>query len=496
MKNFGIFFVTLLLIFPLFAKDQLVIGTKRFTESYILGEILAQTAIQVGEAEVEFKPGLGNTGIVFAALKEGAIDLYPEYTGTLAQEILKVPFNQTFSLDMMGKQLEPLGLGVGIPLGFNNSYALAMPQKLAESLKIHSVSDLKQHPKLKMGFSQEFLKRADGWEELQKRYGLPQKDVVGIDHSLGYEALANGQLDIIDVYSTDPKITSYRIQLLEDDKHFFPVYEAVVIYRLDVPARFPQTWKAFQSLTNTISREEIIELNVQAELGGINFAAIARYFREGEKSPVKPGFLSYLFGEDFWRLTKQHLLLVFGSLIPAILIGIPMGILAAYFLPLRHFILNFTGVIQTIPSLALLAFLIPVLRQIGTLPALIALLLYALLPIVRNTYAGLNSISEPLRESAIALGLPWTRRLINIEIPLASKTILAGIKTAAVINVGMATIAALIGAGGYGERIITGLALNNYEILLAGAIPACVLAIVIQYSFDLLDYWLIPKGIR
>jgi len=154
------------------------------------------------------------------------------------------------------------------------------------------------------------------------------------------------------------------------------------------------------------------------------------------------------------------------------------------------------GVIQTIPSLALLAFLIPLLQQIGTLPALVALFLYALLPIVRNTYTGLSDIPPHLKESALVLGLPPLARLRLIELPLASRAILGGIKTAAVINVGTATIAAFIGAGGFGERIATGLALNDHGLLLAGAIPAALLALGVQTLFELLDRWLVPAGLR
>jgi osmoprotectant transport system permease protein len=134
--------------------------------------------------------------------------------------------------------------------------------------------------------------------------------------------------------------------------------------------------------------------------------------------------------------------------------------------------------------------------MIGTLPALIALFLYSLLPIVRNTYSGLQDIPAYLRESAFALGLPAAVRLRRIELPLASRAILAGVKTAAIINVGTATIAAFIGAGGFGERIVTGLALNDHGVLLAGAIPAAALALLIQGLFELLDRWLVPTGLR
>ena len=313
---------------------------------------------------------------------------------------------------------------------------------------------------------------------------------------MGYEALRNEQIDLVDIYSTDPKIEKYNLLVLEDDRHFFPFYDAVLLYRLDVPQKFPKTWKALQSLSGSISTEDMMLLNARAELMGEKFEKIARNFLSKSSNPLpeEVSFLKHLNELGLWRLIAQHLFLVVGSLIPAILVGIPLGILATF--SSRHFILNFVGVIQTIPSLAFFAFLIPLLQKIGTVPALVALFFYALYPIVRNTYTGLSDIQNPLRESAIVLGLPLLARLRLVEIPLASRTILAGIKTAAVMNVGMATIAALIGAGGLGELIVTGLALNNTEILLSGAIPACLLAILVQLGFDLFDHWLVPKGLK
>jgi len=481
----------------LWSEETLTIGSKRFTESYILGEIVKLVAEKTDEAQIIFKPGLGNTGITFAALQQGAIDLYPDYTGTISQEILKLPPSQKIDLQTLNSKLAPFGIGADILFGFNNSYALAMREDQAHQLNIHRISDLIRYPRLITGFSPEFLKRADGWEDLKKTYNLPQTDVRGIDHSLGYEALRSKQIDLVDIYSTDPKIEKYHFFVLEDDRHFFPFYDAVLLYRLDIPQKFPKTWKALQSLTGSISTEDMMIMNARAELMGENFEQIAQSFLSKSLSshPKEVSFLAHLKGFGFWRLIAQHLFLVFGSLLPAILVGIPLGILAT-FSSSRHFIFNFVGVIQTIPSLAFFAFLIPLLHRIGTIPALIALFFYALYPIVRNTYTGLNDIQSPLRESAIVLGLPLLARLRMIEIPLASPIILAGIKTAAVANVGMATIAALIGAGGLGELIMTGLALNNTEILLFGAIPACLLAILVQFGFDLFDRWLVPKGLK
>jgi osmoprotectant transport system permease protein len=160
-------------------------------------------------------------------------------------------------------------------------------------------------------------------------------------------------------------------------------------------------------------------------------------------------------------------------------------------------ILGFASAVQTIPSLALLALLVPIpFFGISLRTAIAALFLYGLLPIVRNTAIGLQDIAKPVRESAVALGLEPSARLWKIYLPTASRSILGGIKTSAVINIGTATLAALIGAGGLGEPILSGLDLNDHVTILQGAIPAALLALVVQWSFDLLDRVLIPKGLR
>ena len=480
--------------------DELRVGSKRFTESFILGEIIAQTAARAKEATVSHRQGLGNTGIVFAALKSGDIDLYPDYSGTIAKEILKI--DGPFDLALLNTRLAAEGLGVAVPLGFNNTYALAMLEKQAAALDIKTVSDLAKHPRLQYGLSQEFLGRSDGWPGLIAKYAFPSTlPVTGIDHGLVYEALAVRQIDVTDIYSTDAKIEKYQLRVLRDDRRYFPAYDAVLLYRLDLPARFPKTWQRIQQLHHTIDDQTMIRLNADAELAGRDFATVAERFlsRDIAQQPpqeAKQDFWSRLTAPDFLRLTLQHLNLVFVSLAASIVIGIPLGIAASRRPSFAKWILSLTGVMQTIPSLALLAFLIPVFNRIGAIPALTALFLYALLPIVRNTYAGLTQIPQSLRESAEALGLPAGARLRLVEMPLAMGTILAGVKTSAIINVGTATIAAFIGAGGYGERIAAGLALNDNNMLLAGAVPAAVLALIVQWGFDLLDRWLISPGLR
>jgi len=467
--------------------DVLMVGSKRFTESYILGEIIRQSAVRAG-ARAEHRQGLGGTGIVFAALEAGAIDVYPEYTGTIAREILRLDGNPT--LDELNRALAPRGIAVAAPFGFNNTYALAMRDAQARKLGVRSISDLAAHPDLRLGFGPEFIARPDGWPGVKAAYGLPQKTPPALDHGLAYEAIGAGRIDVMDIYSTDAKIERFDLRTLEDDRGFFPQYDALLIYRADLPRRFPAAWQALLGLEGRIDAERMIRLNAAAELEGRTFAEAARLFVDGPGKPASAGRGSLwraTLGPGFWRLTREHLVLVFASLAAAALIGVPLGFVAAKYPGAGQAILAVVGVVQTIPALALFAFLIALMEAIGVVPALVALFLYALLPIVRNTHAGIMGVRPGLRQAAMALGLPARDRVLLVELPLAAPTILAGVKTSAVINVGTATIAAFIGAGGYGERIVQGLALNDTTLMLAGALPAAALAILVQVLFEVLE---------
>ena len=473
--------------------EELKVGSKRFTESYILGEIVAQTARKTG-VDVVHKPGMGNSAILFEALKAGGIDVYPDYTGTIARQLLKTGATD---LETLNVRLSRFGLGVAVRLGFNNTYALAVSATQAQRRGLSTVSDLAAHPDLRFGLGHEFLERNDGWPGLKRLYRLPQVP-RGLDHGLAYEAIAAGQIDVMDIYSTDAKIARYDLRVLRDDKRYFPRYDAMLVYRLDLPQRFPAAWKAITGLQSRIDEARMIAMNARAELEGASFTEIAAQFVGAEQTAQdRPdGFLVKLAGPDFWRLTVQHLVLVFGSLTAAVVVAIPLGVWAARSRAAGQVILAIVGVVQTIPALALLVFLIPLLGRIGIVPAMAALFLYSLLPVVRNTHSGLTGVDTCLRESARALGLPSAARLRLVELPLAAHSILAGIKTSAVINVGTATIAAFIGAGGYGERLVTGLALNDHALLLAGAVPAALLALLVQWTFDLLERFVVSAGLR
>ncbi|MGE5208667.1 MAG: glycine betaine ABC transporter substrate-binding protein, partial [Alphaproteobacteria bacterium] len=469
------------------AATDVVIGSKKFTESYVLGEI-AKRALTDAGIPTEFRPGMGGTIIVWQALKSGEIQVYPEYTGTITEEILKEPGIR--SLSSIRERLHAFGIGMTDPLGFNNTWALVMRRSEAKALGIRCISDLKKHADLKLGLTHEFLDRQDGWPQLRDHYGLPQQDVRGIDHALGYSALADGSIDVKDAYSTDARIEQ-NLLVLEDDLHFFPKYDAVFLFRLSIPR---DAIAALRSLKGTLDEERMIRLNAEAERTKSYTRAANLYFEPGTRSSRT---LDESFAHKLARWTLRHLELAGVSLLLSVIIGIPLGIVASRGSAIGHAILAFVGAVQTIPSLALLALLVPLpFFGISVRTAIAALFLYGLLPIVRNTASGLQDIPRALRESAVALGLSPVARLWEIYLPIASRSILSGIKTSAVINVGTATLAALIGAGGLGEPILSGLNLNDNVTILEGAIPAAALALLVQWFFDLLDRVFIPKGLR
>ena len=469
------------------SADPIIIGSKKFTESYVLAEI-AKRSLENAGIKADQRQGMGGTIILWEALRGGGIDVYPEYTGTIAEEVLKQP---GVSTTQIRNALSAQGIGMTDDLGFNNTYALVMRRDHANQLAIRTISDLRAHPELKFGLTHEFLERHDGWQPLSARYQLASAHVLGIDHGLGYSALAKGEIDVKDAYSTDAKIGDYGLVTLIDDLEFFPQYKAVFLYRKTLK---PEAAHALNNLSNSIDEARMIRLNSEAERTKNYAAAAQQFFGTTEGASV---FVSETLRSKLLRWITRHLELAGISLLLAIAIGLPLGIIASRGGPIGHAILGITGVIQTIPSLALLALLVPLpFFGISARTAIVALFLYGLLPIVRNTASGLQDIPKPLRESAIALGLTAGQRLRKIFLPLASRSILSGIKTSAVISIGTATLAALIGAGGLGEPIISGLNLNDHVTILEGAIPAALLALLVQFLFDLLDRVLIPRGLR
>jgi len=467
------------------------VASKSFTESVLLGELATLLARDAG-ARVEHRSGLGGTRVVWEALLRGDVDLYPEYTGTLLREILAG--ERLGDGAALTAALAARGVALTAPLGFEDTYAIGMARARAEGLGIRRISDLARHAELRLAFTNEFLDRADGWPALRERYRLPHQGVRGLAHDVAYRALSAGEVDVTDLYSTDAEIRQYDLQVLEDDRHAFPEYQAVFVYRQDLATRAPAALAAVRRLEGRISAAEMIALNARAQLDRVPAPEVAAGFldqRLGVEVVTRQAGLP----RRVLQRTGEHLALVGIALGLAIALAIPLGIWAA-----RHprgggVVLGAVGVLQTIPSLALLVVMLPLLG-IGARPAIAALVLYGLLPIVRNTHAGLTGIAPDLRESAEALGLPPGARLRLIELPLAAASILAGVKTSAVIGVGTATLGALIGAGGYGQPILTGIRLASTPLILEGAVPAALLALGVEGLFNLAERLLVSRGLR
>jgi osmoprotectant transport system permease protein len=479
-------------------RPALRIGSKRFTESYILAEIATDVASRAGDAHVTHEEGLGGTALVYRALEQGAIDVYPEYTGTIAEAILHTPGRA--DLEELRRALAPRGIAISDPLGFDNTYGIAVKAPLAAARHLSTLSDLARATDLRFGLSPEFLGRHDGFAAMAAAYGIDAPHVEALEHGLAYEALARGGIDATDVYSTDAKIQRYGLTVLSDDRHFFPSYEAVFLYRVAAEQRAPRAIRAINALAGSIDAATMIRLNARAELDGRTFTQAAVEFtggraapgagHEGRRDPLLSGIASVVRTEG-----PRHVTLVGIALALATLVGVPLGVIAAHAPAVGRVLLGVTSVAQTVPALALLCFFVPFLGT-GRLPALAALFVYGLLPIVRNTVAGLEGIAPPIRESATALGLGWWTRLLRVDLPLASSTILAGIRTSAVISVGGATLAAFVGAGGFGAPISAGLNLDDTDLILEGAIPAALLALAVEALFSLLGRALVPRGLR
>jgi len=489
MKKF-LFFIVLIMVPLSFlrAQETIRVGAKHFTEGYILSEILSQLLEDAGY-KVDRKYNLGGTTVCFEALRNKAIDVYPEYTGTLAEEILKSESRLDFS-ELQSRLQKEMAMEISASYGFNDTYGLSMKKAKALELKMQTISDLRGQPHLSLALSYEFLKRKDGWDNLASAYALPHKP-VGIEHGLAYQALEENRIDITDVYSTDGEIEKYNLIVLRDDKGFFPKYEAVSLYRTSLSAPLK---KILSTLEGQISETEMQAMNAEVLYGKRTFSEVASSFLLSKKL-IKNKREEASATREIISKTITHLRITFIAVALAILLALPLGIVLYRYATFSKAVLYGVGLLQTVPSIALLALMIPLLG-IGAVPAITALFLYALLPILRNTTTGLFAVDPLLKKVAAGIGLtPW-QRLRYVELPMAMPAILTGIRTAAVITIGTATLAAFIGAGGLGEFIVTGLALNNTELILRGAIPAAALAIIVELVFEWIEAKLIPKHLR
>jgi len=495
------------------AGTQIVIGSKNFTESRLLGELMRLTLEAHTDYDVEHRSSLGGTKICFDALLSGEIDLYPEYTGTAwaihLREEEKISDALRAFLHVQRRSRELFDLEWLQPFGLENSYAIAMRREHAAELGIRTLSDLSRHLDLRAAFSIEFVNREDGFAGLAQHYGIGGLDVRSLEHGLAYEAIASGAADLIDAYTTDAKLARYDLSVLADDRDFFPPYHAAPVVRRDLLERAPDVAGALERLAFVLPNERMVELNYAVEEEGRAFADVAREFLVGAgilapeaAAPAQAAPTSFVaFFAQRWRTTLelagQHLKLTLLAVLLASLIAIPVGLWITTRRTAERILLGLAGVIQTVPSLALLAFMIPLpWFGLSARSAIAALFLYALLPIMRNTFTGVRNVDPDLIDAARGMGLTQRQILWRIQLPLALRTIMAGIRTATVITIGVATLAAFIGAGGLGQPIVEGLYLNQTNLILAGAIPAAVLALAADALLGFIERRWTPRGLR
>ena len=477
-----------------------IVASKPFGESYLLCEMFAQLLESRG-LSVERRPGLGATEIAFGALRSGAIDAYPEYTGTGLIAVLHDSLPDSVMSDSRAvfahvarRFADEYQVRWLPPLGFQNTYAIAVTRATASKYNLRTLSDLaRESPRLTAGFTADFIGRSDGLVGLARVYGLRPRAVRPLAPAVKYQALVSGAVDVIDGYSTDGLLARYDLITLVDDRRFFPPYEAAALVTENLESQVPGAIDALTLLSGRLDEKTMRQLNRQVEVDGEDVRVVAAGAlktlgivgggsppRTGERQE-RAGFFGYLWERraSLAGLTLRHLLLVGLALLAAVIVALPLGLALERTRHLAEPTIGALGVLQTIPSIALLAFMIPLLG-VGVTPALVALWLYALYPIARGTYTGVRDADPEAVAAAEALGTTPVQRLLWVRLPLAASVIMAGIRTAAVITVGAATLAAFIGAGGLGEPIVAGLALVDTRMILSGALPAALLALMVD----------------
>ena len=501
-------------------QRPIVVASKAFAESYLLAEVFAQVLEADGHA-VDRRPGLGTTEILMQAIVGGDVDVYPEYTGTGLAAVLGETATGG-SVQVFNRVSEEFERRWGLhwlpPLGFENTYAMAMRREAADSLGIRTLSGLAAiAPGLAGGFSPDFIGRADGLDGLAATYGIDFRETRSLLQAVKYQALEEHEVDVIDAYSTDGAISRYDLAVLADDLGFFPPYDAAALLGRTFREERPEAVLVLNRLSGRIGVDAVRRANERIEVDGMPIAeAAAALLAEiglgtgspgpeldaggtgsrGEGAPVLLTLPRYMWDNrgELGRQVTRHLLLVLASLGAAILVALPAGVVLERRRVLAGSALRVAGVLQTIPSIALLAFMIPVLG-IGVAPAVAALFLYSLLPILRNTYTGIIEAAPEAVGAGRALGMTEWQLLHRIRLPLAAPVIMAGVRTAAVINVGTATLAAFIGAGGLGDPIVAGLSLTDPVMILSGAVPAAGLALVVDWGLAGAETVIAPRGV-
>lgn len=499
------------------SAPAVVVASKPFGESYLLAEMFAQL-LEQHHIGVVRRPGLGTTEIVFRAVQGNSVDVYPEYTGTGLTAILHdtlpaaelADARRVFS-HVASVSASRYGVRWLPPLGFQNTFALAVRRDTANEHRLRTLTDLaRESGTMSAGFTPDFIQRPDGIEGLIRAYGegIRPATIMPLLPALKYQALAAGAVDVIDGYSTDGLLARYQLLVLDDDRHFFPPYEAAALLSARAAAR-PDVVSVLSLLSGRLSEQTMRGLNQRVEVDGEPVDRVARSALNALSltstrvtSVTAPGqgvesLSGYVWSrrDQLARLIARHLWLVALALAAAVIVAVPLGLVLERAPRTAGTTLAGLGVIQTIPSIALLAFMVPLLG-VGVLPALIALWLYALLPIARGTYTGVRDADPAAVEAAEALGMTPRQRLLQVRLPLAAPVIMAGVRTAAVITVGAATLAAFIGAGGLGEPIVTGLALADTRMVLFGALPAAALAVLVDLALALVERRVRPAHLR
>jgi len=490
---------------------EVVVASKPFGESFILAEMFAQVLESKG-FRVSRRPGMGATEVAFSALRTNAIDVYPEYTGTGLLAILHAdPSGDPSAVfaKVSSEFVRRFNVRWLPPLGFENTYAIAVRRSTAEQYKLKTLSDLAAaSTRLTAGLTPDFIGRKDGLPGLQSAYALQFKQVRPLAQAVKYQALASGAVDVIDGYSTDGLIARYDLVVLEDDRRFFPPYQAAAIVSPRMQTDMPGAIAALTELSGRIDVNSMRKLNARLEVGGEPVERVARSELESlgligvrtgehETASVRESFAQYMWTSRaaLASALARHILLVLIAVIGGILIAVPLGLWLEQMPRAAEPLIRLTGVLQTIPSIALLAFMVPLIG-VGVWPALVALWLYSLYPILRTTYSGVRDADPQAVYAARALGMTSGQILRYVRLPLAAPAILAGIRTAAVIAVGTATLAAFIGAGGLGEPIATGLALADTRLILSGALPAAALALVVDGILAVVEKATTPEPFR
>ncbi|MCY4400448.1 MAG: ABC transporter permease subunit [Gemmatimonadetes bacterium] len=499
------------------SRTPIVVASKPFAESYLLAEAFAQLLEASGYA-VDRRPGLGMTELALGALIRGDIDVYPEYTGTGLAAVLgeSAAGGSAAVFRRVSEEFEARwGVRWLPPLGFENTYAIAMRRDVADSLDVRTLSGLAAVAQdLAGGFSPDFIGRADGLDGLAAAYGIRFRESRSLLQAVKYQALAEDAVDVIDAYSTDGAISRYDLALLADDRNFFPPYDAAPLVSRKLYADRPGAVLVLTRLAGRIDEEAVQRANERIEVDAAPIPVAARELLadvgmidapgDEARSPsasrrtrstvaALPGYM-WTNRADLGRQFGRHLLLVLASLGAAILVALPAGVVLERRRSLAEGTIRLSGLLQTIPGIALLAFMIP-LFGIGVAPAVVALFLYSLLPILRNTYTGIIEAAPDAVAAGRALGMTEVQLLGRVRLPLAAPVIMAGVRTAAVINVGTATLAAFIGAGGLGDPIVAGLTLSDPVMILSGAVPSAVLALFVDWGLARAEVAVAPKGV-